>query len=153
MNLNEMTGMPDKIGMYDPALEKDACGVGFVVNIEGIATNKVLLDAKKMLIRMSHRGACGCDNNTGDGAGVMTSIPHAYFRETLKGDAQIELPDLGHYAVGVVFMPRNDFVAMNQVEAEFERMLVQYGLRCIHWRTVPINSECIGKVIIVHYII
>lgn len=144
--LNPRTGMPDKIGMYDPAYEKDACGVGFVVSIEGIATNKVLQDAKTMLCRMSHRGACGCDNNTGDGAGVMTSVPHAFFKERLMKDAQIELPPAGHYAVAVLFMP-DDFVGSNQVEAEFERMCVQYGLRCLYWRTVPVDSTCIGEVI------
>jgi glutamate synthase (NADPH/NADH) len=84
MNLNEKTGLPEKVGLYDPSFEKDACGVGFIVNIEGNSSNKVLQDAKTMLIRMSHRGACGCDNNTGDGAGVMTSIPHTFFSDKLK---------------------------------------------------------------------
>jgi glutamate synthase (NADH) len=74
----------EKIGLYDPSLEKDACGVGFIVSIDRIETNKVLLDAKTMLIRMAHRGACGCDNNTGDGAGVLTSIPHDFFCKILK---------------------------------------------------------------------
>lgn len=134
-----------RVGMYDPAYEKDACGVGFVVSIEGESSNKVLMDSKKMLVRMSHRGACGCDNNTGDGAGIMTSIPHRYLKERLAKDAQIELPPAGHYAVAVVFMP-DDFVGSNQVEAEFERMLVQYGLRCVYWRTVPVDSSCIGEV-------
>ena len=73
-----------KIGLYDPTLEKDACGVGFIVSIEREVSNKVLLDAKTMLIRMAHRGACGCDNNTGDGAGVLTSIPHEFFASILK---------------------------------------------------------------------
>ena len=134
-----------RVGMYDPAYEKDACGVGFVVSIEGESSNKVLMDSKKMLVRMSHRGACGCDNNTGDGAGIMTSIPHRYLKERLAKDSQIELPPAGHYAVAVVFMP-DDFVGSNQVEAEFERMLVQYGLRCVYWRTVPVDSSCIGEV-------
>ena len=79
-----MTGLPKKVGLYDPKYEKDACGVGFIVNIEGKTSNKVLQDAKTMLIRMSHRGACGCDNNTGDGAGVLTSIPHTFFSSVLK---------------------------------------------------------------------
>ena len=77
-------GLPKKIGLYDPANERDACGVGFIVSIDGISSNKVIMDAKTMLIRMAHRGACGCDNNTGDGAGVMTTIPHKFFSELLK---------------------------------------------------------------------
>ena len=64
----------EPVGLYDPANERDACGVGFIVSIEGASSNKVLLDAKTMLIRMGHRGACGCDNNTGDGAGVQYRI-------------------------------------------------------------------------------
>lgn len=74
----------EKIGLYDPSLEKDACGVGFIVSIEREESNKVLADARTMLIRMAHRGACGCDNNTGDGAGVLTSIPHTFFKTILK---------------------------------------------------------------------
>lgn len=84
MKLSQATGLPEKVGLYDPAFEKDACGVGFIVNIEGVCSNKVLQDAKKMLVRMAHRGACGCDNNTGDGAGVLTSIPHDYLANKLK---------------------------------------------------------------------
>lgn len=84
MNIDPSTGLPKKVGLYDPALEKDSCGVGFIVSIDGISSNKVLQDAKKMLIRMAHRGACGCDDNTGDGAGVLTTIPHKYFSKILK---------------------------------------------------------------------
>jgi glutamate synthase (NADPH/NADH) len=83
MQLDKFTGLPGKVGLYDPQLEKDACGVGFVVNIEGKASNEVLKDAKKMLVRMAHRGGCGCDNNTGDGAGVLTTIPHEFFKNKL----------------------------------------------------------------------
>ena len=83
MKLNEV-GLPNKVGLYDPSLEKDACGVGFIVNIEGVSSNKVITDARTMLTRMAHRGACGCDNNTGDGAGVMTTIPHKFFSDALK---------------------------------------------------------------------
>ena len=83
--MSKLTLMPEnKIGLYDPSLEKDACGVGFIVSIEREETNKVLTDAKTMLIRMAHRGACGCDNNTGDGAGVLTSMPHNFFSKILK---------------------------------------------------------------------
>lgn len=83
--MKEIIRMPkNKIGLYDPSLEKDACGVGFIVSIEREESNKVLQDARTMLIRMAHRGACGCDNNTGDGAGVLTSIPHKFFTNVLK---------------------------------------------------------------------
>lgn len=81
MILNQV-GLPHKIGLYNPENEKDACGVGFIVSIDGNASNKIIQDAKKMLIRMSHRGACACD--TGDGAGILTSIPHNLFVKYLK---------------------------------------------------------------------
>ena len=77
-------GLPVKQGLYDPALEKDACGVGYVVSINGVASHKVLEDAKMMLLRMNHRGACSCDNDTGDGAGVTTAIPRQLFSKLLK---------------------------------------------------------------------
>ena len=82
MKLNSFTGLPNKIGLYDPVREKDSCGVGFIVSIDGINSRKILLDAKTMLIRMSHRGAIV--GSTGDGAGVLTSIPHALFKNELK---------------------------------------------------------------------
>jgi glutamate synthase (NADPH/NADH) len=82
MKLNSNTGLPHKIGLYDPAREKDSCGVGFIVSIDGITSRKILLDAKTMLIRMSHRGAIV--GSTGDGAGVMTSIPHVLFKNEFK---------------------------------------------------------------------
>ena len=84
MTLNDSTGLPNKVGLYDPAYEKDACGVGFIESIDGECSNKILQDSKTMLIRMGHRGACGCDNNTGDGAGVLTSIPHTFLTSVLK---------------------------------------------------------------------
>ena len=84
MKINKSTGLPENVGLYDASFEKDACGVGFIVSIDGEPSNKIAQDAKTMLIRMAHRGACGCDNNTGDGAGVLTAIPHSFFAEQLK---------------------------------------------------------------------
>ena len=81
MKLNSV-GLPNKIGLYDPVREKDACGVGFIVSIDGISSRKILTDAKTMCIRMSHRGAIV--GTTGDGAGVLTSIPDTLFRKELK---------------------------------------------------------------------
>ena len=80
----EFNQVPSKVGLYDPSFEKDSCGVGFIVSIEGASSHKVLLDAETMLIRMDHRGGCGCDEATGDGAGVLTNIPHDFFKASLK---------------------------------------------------------------------
>jgi glutamate synthase (NADPH/NADH) len=142
MLVNRATGFPDKQGLYDPANEKDACGVGFIVNIEGVSSNKVLTDAKTMLERMQHRGACGCDNNTGDGAGVLTTIPHEFFSSTLMQEKNIQLPEPGKYAIAVLFIFKE---SQNIAEYEFERMALSYNLKVIHWRTVPVNSDAIGE--------
>jgi glutamate synthase domain-containing protein 1 len=83
MDLNEV-GLPRPIGLYNPENEKDACGVGFIVSIDGIASHNVVLQSRKILTRMAHRGSCTGDGCTGDGAGVLTSIPHSLFLQELK---------------------------------------------------------------------
>ena len=82
--MKQIVEMPkERIGLYDPSYEKDSCGVGFIVSIEGVSSHKILQDAKTMLIRMTHRGGAG-DSSTGDGAGVLTTIPHNFFVKTLR---------------------------------------------------------------------
>ncbi|RNA35404.1 glutamate synthase [NADPH] isoform X2 [Brachionus plicatilis] len=142
MKLNKQSGLPEPTGLYDPSYEKDACGVGFIVNIEGIASHQVILDAKKMLTRMAHRGACGCDDNTGDGAGVMTTMPDSLFRSELL-ESGVQLPASGEYAVAVIFMPREN---PRQAQIEFEKMALSYNLKVVYWRTVPVDSQSIGEV-------
>jgi glutamate synthase (NADH) len=128
MFINKQTGLPNKIGLYDPILEKDACGVGFVVSIEGVSSNKVLKDARTMLVRMAHRGACGCDNNTGDGAGVLTSIPHGFFSSILKREQNIELPEHGKYAVVALF---TDKEFAESVQNELDLTTAEYNLKVV----------------------
>ena len=84
-------GLPKKQGLYDPWFEHDACGVGFVVDIKGRKSNQILKDALQVLKNLDHRGACGCEANTGDGAGVLIQMPHGYFKEVC-GKARISLP-------------------------------------------------------------
>lgn len=82
-----MAPQPDPnnpIGLYDPRLEKDGCGVGFVASIDGIRSHRILKDSQTVLERMSHRGACACDNDSGDGAGVMTAVPDKFYRRVVK---------------------------------------------------------------------
>ncbi len=99
-------GPPPKQGLYDPAFEKDACGVGFVVDIKGRKSHRILQQAIEVLENLDHRGACGCEINTGDGAGVLMQMPHAFLREVGK-KARITLPEAGQYGAGIVFLPRN----------------------------------------------
>src|SRR5687767_208047 len=96
---------PEAHGLYDPAWEHEACGVGFVANIKGIASRQIVVDAERILRHMTHRGACGCEENTGDGAGVLTAIPDAFLRKVARQDLGLELPPAGRYACGLVFLP------------------------------------------------
>lgn len=92
---------------------------------------------------MEHRGACSCDNSTGDGAGVLTSIPHAFYRARLSAESGVELPEFGRYATGILFL---DPLNAKEAEEEFEKIIEEQGLRLLTWRDVPVRSEAIGEV-------
>ncbi|VDO67805.1 unnamed protein product [Haemonchus placei] len=96
-------------GLWLPQLEKDNCGVGFVVSIKGIKTHKILCEARTMLERMAHRGACACDNDSGDGAGVLTAIPDLLYRKSVKKQDGVDLPPPGHYATGILFLHEDSY--------------------------------------------
>ena len=92
-------------GLYDPAFEHDSCGIGFVANLKGSKSHQHISDALTVLENMEHRGACGCENNTGDGAGILIQMPHEFFfDECIR--LGIHLPSFGKYGVGVIFFPK-----------------------------------------------
>ncbi|MEM9827046.1 MAG: glutamate synthase large subunit [Planctomycetota bacterium] len=127
---------PGKIGLYDPAYEKDNCGVGFIAQINGIASHQNVLDASQILRAMDHRGACGCEPNTGDGSGMMCGLPHKFLAKVARDAFDVTLPAAGRYAAGLVFLPTDD------EEREFCKMMVETrireaGQRLIGWRDVP----------------
>ena len=97
---------PRKHGLYNPKYERDACGIGFVVNIKGEKSNQIVKMALESLVCLDHRGARGAEDNTGDGAGVLMQIPHRFFEHACKG-VGIDLPDPGHYGVGIDFHDRS----------------------------------------------
>ncbi|MCB1701879.1 MAG: glutamate synthase large subunit [Pseudomonadales bacterium] len=132
-------GLPAKHGLYDPALEKDSCGVGFVANVKGVASHEILTDAYHINSRMDHRGGCGFEQNTGDGAGVMTAIPDKFFRK-VTAELGITLPEIGSYCVGNVFLPR-DSAARAELKASFESTLREEGLAVLGFREVPIRPD------------
>ena len=121
--------------MYDPANEKDSCGVGFIAHLKGVGSHSIIQDALVMLQRMDHRGACGCEANTGDGAGILTSLPHAFLREAAKRDAGIDLPD-GMFGVGMIFLPKDDS-ARQRCKWIVERCADEQQQRVVGWRRVP----------------
>ncbi|VVC88539.1 unnamed protein product [Leptidea sinapis] len=134
---------PAKQGLYDPQNEHEACGVGFVVAIDGKRTHKIVRDAEVLAKRMEHRGACACDNDTGDGAGVLTAIPHQFYCAQLRDSHQIELPPFGKYATGIFFL---DKLHHQDIEAKFQELAVSLGLKILCWRTVPTKNSSIGQV-------
>src|SRR6266852_412622 len=97
-------GQPPAQGLYDPVHEHDACGVGFVVDIKGRASHAIVSQALTVLKNLLHRGACGCEVNTGDGAGILIQMPHAFLRKVCA-EGQIDLPAEGHYGAGIVYLP------------------------------------------------
>src|SRR6187399_2915683 len=102
---NVRTGLPPAHGLYRPEFEHDSCGVGFVAHIKGERSHKIVADADHLLCRMDHRGARGAEPNTGDGAGIVTGLPHEFLAKVAKSELGTDLPAPGQYAVGVVFLP------------------------------------------------
>src|SRR3979409_831004 len=96
---------PAAEGLYDPSLEKDSCGVGFIANIKGKKSHQIVADAINILCNLEHRGAVGADPRAGDGAGILVQIPHAFFARKTKA-LGFTLPQAGDYAVGALFMPK-----------------------------------------------
>lgn len=134
--------MASTTGLYSPEFERDACGIGFVANIKGNKSHQIVSDALTVLENMEHRGACGCENNTGDGAGMMIQTPHEFFfDECIK--LGIHLPAFGRYGVGVIFFPQ-EIRLREECRDIFNRSAEKLGLEIIGYRKVPVNREDIG---------
>ena len=133
-------GFPAAGGLYDPANEKDSCGVGFVAHIKGHKSHSIVEDAIAMLQRMDHRGACGCEANTGDGAGILTALPHAFLRKAARRDLEIDLPDPGRFAAGNVFLP-TDPAQRDQAKKMVEKIITEQGQKLIGWRKLPQDPD------------
>ena len=103
-------GTPPAAGLYDPALDKDSCGVGFIADIKGRKSHQIVVDALTILVNLEHRGAVGADPRAGDGAGILVQIPHKFFARKTKA-LGITLPKPGEYGIGALFMPRDPTVA------------------------------------------
>ena len=136
--------LPASQGLYENQYEKDACGVGFICQIKGEQSHKIVSDARQLLCAMTHRGATGADSRDGDGAGVMTGIPHLFFKREAERDIGAELPDAGQYAVGNVFFRANDPVGLQKQQAVFSKIAGDLGLRVLGWREVPTDGTILG---------
>ena len=137
-------GIPEAQGLYRPEQEHDACGLGFVANIEGHKSHDIVLKGIKILVNHTHRGACGCDPETGDGAGILIQIPHEFFeRECAK--LGFTLPPPGEYGVGMMFLPVEQHDRM-LAKGIVEQTAKKLGLSVLGWRDTPIDGNTIGRV-------
>jgi glutamate synthase (ferredoxin) len=136
-------GLPAKQGLYDPRFEHDACGVGFVVNIKGEKSNQILRQALTILLNLTHRGARGSEPDTGDGAGILFQVPHAFLKKVCA-EAGIRLPAPGGYGVGMVYLP-HDEAQRADCERRFEQIVREEGQQVLGWRTVPTDGSSLGK--------
>ena len=138
-----MPGLPEPRGLYHPSQEHDACGMGFVANIKGQKSHDIIEKGIQILINLTHRGACGCDPETGDGAGLLIQIPHKFFvREAAK--LGFTLPAPGEYGIGMVFQPVERHQRL-KIQGILERIVEEEGLRLLGWRDTPINGTAIGR--------
>ena len=137
-------GLPPAQGLYDPAHEHDACGIGFVASVSGNKSHDIIRKGIQVLLNLAHRGACGCDPETGDGAGVLIQIPHKFFaRECEK--LGFVLPEPGAYGVGMTFLPVEKHPRL-QCEGILERIIREEGLTVLGWRDTPVYASAIGRV-------
>ncbi|MEH6359001.1 MAG: glutamate synthase central domain-containing protein, partial [Pseudomonadales bacterium] len=131
---------PQKQGLYDPRFEKENCGIGFIAHIRGEASHQIIVDAEHALCRMEHRGGCGSESTTGDGAGILTALPQLFFAKTLQQEFSITLPQPGRYAAGNVFLP-TDTAERDFCMTLVNGLIEEQGLQLMTWRTLPVDPE------------
>ena len=134
---------PKKQGLYDPRHEHDACGVGFVANIKGQKSHRLVEQGLQILQNLDHRGACGSEVNTGDGAGILIQVPHEFLVEATKAIG-INLPAEGQYGVGMIYLPP-DPRERRKIEQTFEKIVNSEGQEFLGWRTVPKDNSSLGE--------
>ncbi|MEU5953277.1 glutamate synthase large subunit [Streptomyces sp. NPDC047525] len=135
-----MDGRPAPQGMYDPRNEHDACGVGFVATLTGVASHELVEQALTVLRNLEHRGATGSEPDSGDGAGILLQVPDAFLRE-VTGFA---LPEAGAYAVGIAFLPVDTAGTTDAAVSQIETIASEEGLTVLGWRDVPVAPELLG---------
>ncbi len=142
--MSEIFYPPKKQGLYDPQMEHDSCGVGFITHLKGKKSHDIVRQGIQILENLTHRGACGCDPETGDGAGIMIQMPDAFLRKECA-KIHIDLPPLGEYGAGIAFLPPSS-TDRNTMEEWTEHIVHEEGQKFLGWREVPHESSGIGKV-------
>ena len=137
-------GLPAPQGLYDPRNEHDACGIGFVASIRGQRSHDIIVKGIQVLVNLTHRGACGCDPETGDGAGIVIQIPHNFFAREC-GKLGFTLPPEGEYGVGMTFFPVERHQRL-YCEGILEHIVREERLTVLGWRDIPTDGTAIGRV-------
>jgi glutamate synthase (NADPH/NADH) large chain len=132
--------LPEAAGLYRPEFERDSCGVGFVAHIKGERSHQIVLDADHLLCRMDHRGARGAEPNTGDGAGILTALPHEFLARVANESLGAELPDPGRFAAGNVFLP-TDAGERETCKRVIAEICAEEGQTLVGWREVPVDPD------------
>ncbi|MGD9309567.1 MAG: hypothetical protein PVG51_10540, partial [Desulfosarcina sp.] len=135
-------GNPAPNGLYRPAFEHDACGVGMICDLNNRKSHRLVKDALQILVNLTHRGACGCDETTGDGAGILIQKPHR-FMQRIGNEAAVSLPKAADYAAGLVFLPNNRD-ERRAAQAQLAAAAEVNGLVLLGWRKVPVHPEAAG---------
>src|ERR1022692_3189602 len=143
MDTSSHLSIPQPQGLYHPRNEHDACGMGLVASIRGEKSHEIIRKGLEVLINLTHRGAAGCDPETGDGAGILIQIPHVFFAREC-GELGIQLPEPGAYGVAMCFLPVDKHSRL-QCEGVFERIAQAEGLTLLGWRDTPVNGDLIGR--------
>src|SRR6201986_1677315 len=130
-------------GLFDPAQEKDSCGVGFIADIKGRKSHQIVSDALTILLNLEHRGAVGADPRAGDGAGILVQIPHKFFAKK-AAELGFTLPAPGEYAVGTLFLP-HDAARRQEIADIYAEVIAAEGFRLLGWRDVPIDNSTLGE--------
>ena len=134
--------LPAGNGLYDASSEHDSCGIGFVVDIKGRPSHKIVEQGLTVLKNLLHRGACGAEDDTGDGAGILLQIPDNFLRE-ISLEHDIALPKKGEYGTGIVFLPKNE-KERAECKRALEKIIVEEGQVLLGWRDIPVDNSMIG---------
>ena len=135
---------PKAQGLYDPQNEHENCGIGLIVDMKGRKSHDIVQGALEICVNLDHRGGCGCDPITGDGAGIFIQLPHNFYTAVTKKESGFEVPNEGDYGVGFVFLSQNKVERINE-ETIIEKIITETGFELIGWRDVPVKSEILGK--------
>jgi len=144
-DVNDFDWKPQAQGLYDPSFERDSCGVGLITSIDGTVDRSIVTDALKILDSLYHRGGRGCEENTGDGVGMLCGLPDEFFRQRAKKELGMDLPPARRFAVGNVFFAQDDHLLQEGKRIFEDTMKTLTGLSLAGWREVPVDSKCLGR--------